>query len=120
MPTKVPATGLIVAASLFMHCASARDPVTTDGDKYKILLENERVRVLEYRDRPGEKTTQHDHPAFVVYAIKPFKRSIALPDGKVLAREFKAGDVMWSEAQTHVGTNIGDTDTHVILIELKR
>jgi hypothetical protein len=27
----------------------AQDPVKTDSDKYKILLENERVRVLEYR-----------------------------------------------------------------------
>ena len=76
--------------------------------------------MLEYRDRSGEKTNQHTHPAFVVYAVTPFRRSITLPDGKVLKREFKAGDVMWSEAQTHIGTNIGDTDTHVIMIELKK
>ena len=28
----------------------ADDAVKTDPDKYKIVLENERVRVLEYRD----------------------------------------------------------------------
>jgi len=99
--------------------AHAHDPVQTDGDKYKVKFENERVRVLEYRDRPGEKTQEHRHPAFVVYAVSPFKRRIALPDGKVMMREFKAGDVLWSDAQTHIGENIGDTPTHVIMVEIK-
>jgi hypothetical protein len=27
-----------------------RDPVVTDGDKYSVVLENERVRVLRYHD----------------------------------------------------------------------
>lgn len=97
----------------------ADDPARSDGDKYKVRFENEKVRVLEYRDRPGEKTHQHRHPNFVLYAVGPFRRSIALPDGKVLTRAFQAGDVMWSNAQTHIGENIGDTPTHVIMIELK-
>src|SRR5215471_18947293 len=96
-----------------------RDPVVTDGDKYKVVLENDRVRVLEYRDLPGQKTAQHHHPAFVLYALGPFKRTLTLPDGKVLTREFRAGDVMWSDAQTHVGENIGATPTHVVIVELK-
>lgn len=99
--------------------ATAQDPVHTDGDKYKPLLDNPCVRVLEYRDRPGDKTQPHRHPAFALYALAPFKRRLHLPDGQVLAREFKAGDVMWSPAQTHIGENIGDTPTHVLIVELK-
>jgi hypothetical protein len=99
--------------------AQAHDPAHTDADKYKIRFENDRIRVLEYRDVPGEKTNQHDHPAFVLYAVAPFKRRITLPDGKVMMREFKAGDVLWSNEQTHIGENVGDTPTHVIMIELK-
>ena len=38
----------------------AQDPLKTDSDKYSIVLENERVRVLEYHDNPGDKTTMHD------------------------------------------------------------
>ena len=97
----------------------AQDAVQTDGDKYKVIFENECVRVLDYKDQPGQATSQHKHPAFVLYAFSPFKRSITLPDGKILQRQFKAGDVMWSDAQTHIGTNTGDTPTHVILVELK-
>ena len=99
--------------------AQAHDPVHTDGDKYKVRVENDRVRVLEYKDRPGERTHQHSHPAFVLVALSPFKRKITLPDGKAMVREFKAGDVFWSDAQTHIGENIGETATHVLMIEMK-
>jgi hypothetical protein len=99
--------------------ALAQDPATTDADKYRPIFENECVRVLEYRDRPGDKTNQHGHPAFVLYALSDFQRSIHLPDGRTLKRQFKAGDVMWSDAQTHIGENTGQTPTHVILVEMK-
>lgn len=99
--------------------AYAQDAVQTDADKYKTIFENECVRVLDYRDSPGESTHQHSHPAFVLYALSAFKRSITLPDGKVLQRQFKPGDAMWSNSQTHIGTNSGDTPTHVILVETK-
>jgi hypothetical protein len=100
--------------------ALAQDAIQTDRDKYKPILENDCVRVLEYNDRPGDRTLQHRHPAFVLYALSGFTRTLTLPDGKVLKREFKPGDVMWSEEQTHVGENIGDTPTRVILVELKK
>jgi len=45
--------------------------------------------------------------------------TITLSDGKAMIREFKVGDVFWSEAQTHIGENIGDTATHVLMIEMK-
>jgi hypothetical protein len=95
-----------------------RDPIVTDGDKYKVVFENDRVRVLEYRDSPGQKTTEHDHPDFVLCALSSFKRTLTLAD-KVVTREFKVGEVAWGKAQTHIGTNIGDTDTHVLIVELK-
>lgn len=113
--------GALVALTYFAACsaASAADPIETDGDKYKVRFENDRVRVLEYRDMPGQKTKQHYHPPFVLFALSPFKRTITLPDGKVLTREFKAGDMLQSEGQTHIGENVGDTPTHVLMIEMK-
>jgi len=110
---------MIAAAVFFSIAVHAQDAVQTDSDKYKTIFENDCVRVLDYQDVPGEKTHQHTHPAFVLYALSPFKRSITLPDGKVLQRQFKQGDVMWSNSQTHIGTNNGETPTHVILVEMK-
>ena len=56
----------------------------------------------------------------MLYALTPFKRQITLPDGKVMIREFKAGDVLYSDEQVHVGENVGATPTHVIMVEMKR
>jgi len=85
---------------LFVSSLYAQDPVQTDGDKYKGILENDCVRVLDYHDEPGEKTSEHHHPAFVLYALSPFQRTLILPGGKVIKREFKQGDVLWSKEQT--------------------
>lgn len=109
----------LVAFASLSSLAAAQDAVATDSDKYKVIFENDCVRVLDYRDHPGDRTNQHKHPAFVLYSLSAFKRTITLPDGKVLQRQFEQGDVMWSDSQTHVGTNTGDTPTHVILVEMK-
>ncbi len=99
--------------------AAAQDAAVTDPDKYRVLLENDCVRVLSYRDQPGARTHQHHHPAFVVVALGPFRRSLELPDGRRLQRDFQAGEVMWSEAQTHIGENVGTTPTEVVMVEIK-
>jgi hypothetical protein len=96
-----------------------QDPVITDGDKYKVILENERVRVLDYHDTPGQKTSMHHHSAFVLYALAPFRRRLTLGDGRTIIKEFTTGEILWSPAQSHIGENIGTTDTHVLIVELK-
>jgi hypothetical protein len=97
----------------------AQDPTLSDGDKYSVVLDNACVRVLRYHDQPGERTHEHQHPAFVVVALAPFKRRIALGDGRVMAREFKAGDAMYSAGETHIGENVGSTPTQVLMVEIK-
>ena len=95
------------------------DPLVTDGDKYSLVVENDRVRVLRYHDSPGAKTNPHHHPDSVLHALSSFKRRLTFANGKAVEREFKPGDVMLVPAQTHVGENIGSTDTEVLLVEVK-
>jgi quinol monooxygenase YgiN len=59
------------------------------------------------------------HPAHVVYVLTGFKIRFTFPDGKTGIRETKTGDVLFSEAVTHASENIGDTDAHGLLVELK-
>jgi len=96
-----------------------QDPVVTDGDKYSVVLENERVRVLRYHDKPGDKTLEHAHPDYVLYAESSFKRRLTFHDGREKEVDVKAGSVVWMKAHMHIGENIGDTNTDVILVELK-
>ena len=102
-----------------MSAAKSTDPIVTDGDTYSVILENERVRVLRYRDKPGQKTNQHAHPDYVMSASSSFKRRQHFPDGRTRDVDVKAGDVVFLKAHIHIGENIGTTDTDVILVELK-
>jgi hypothetical protein len=81
-------------------------------------MENARVRVLEYRDQPGDRTTPHGHPDSVMYTLTSFRRRLASGEREV-EREIPAGTVLWLAAQEHSGVNIGDSETHVIFVELK-
>jgi len=96
-----------------------QDPIVTDGDKYSVVLENERVRVLRYHDKPGDTTSPHAHPVYVLYAESSFKRRLTFPDGQKQEVDVKAGSVGWMKAHIHIGENIGDTNTDVIIVELK-
>ena len=94
------------------------DPVLTNPELYHVEMENERVRVLEYRDRPGDKTTPHDHPDSVMVTLSAFRRRLS--DGtNSTDMAFEPGLTRWLAAQRHVGENIGDSETHVIFVELE-
>lgn len=95
------------------------DPVATNPNHYKVVFENERVRVLEYVDRPGHKTTLHEHPDSVMYTLSTFQRRLYAADGQTRDVDIAAGTTGWLPAQQHAGHNIGATDTHVIFVELK-
>jgi quinol monooxygenase YgiN/quercetin dioxygenase-like cupin family protein len=115
------ATRLLAAALVLGLPAGVRaqDPVPRYPDNYKVLVENDRVRVLDFTLRKGDTEEFHMHPAHVLYVLAPFKIMFKLPGGRTAVREAKAGDVLFSEAVLHSPTNIGDTDAHGILVELK-
>jgi len=95
------------------------DPTNTDPDKYKVVFENERVRVLEYRDEPGQRMSRHDHPDSVMVTLTPFDRRLVGEGGETRDVTLEPGMVRWLDAQTHSGENTGTTPTHVVFVELK-
>jgi hypothetical protein len=94
------------------------DPVETNPDHYAVVFENERVRVLRYTDRPGDRTTPHEHPDSVMYTLSAFRRRLHQGEAHRDV-EMAAGLTGWLPAQQHAGENIGDTETHVLFVELK-
>lgn len=95
------------------------DPCLTNPGLYKVVFENERVRVLEYKDSPGDRTTPHEHPDSVMHTLSSFRRRLYAADGSTRDVEMQAGTTGWLPAQQHAGHNIGETDTHVLFVELK-
>ena len=94
------------------------DPVATNPDLYKVIFENDHVRVLEYTDQPGDRTTPHEHPNSVMVTLSSFRRRLYSEDAQRDV-EISAQKASWLPAQQHAGHNIGDTPTHAIVVELK-
>ena len=101
-----------------MELESHEDPVRSNPALYRTVFENDRVRVLEYRDEPGDATTSHRHPDSVMVTLTAFRRRVSA-GGRQVDVEIDAGQARWLDAQEHVGENTGTTPTHVMFIELK-
>ena len=103
------------------------DAMTVSPDNHDVLIENDRVRVLDTRLAPGERTPVHSHEwpaALYVLSWSAFVRRD--PDGNVLvdSRQMPAppapGQALWSAPlPPHYVENVGDNDLHIIAVELK-
>jgi len=93
-------------------------PLEASPELYQVIFENERVRVLRYRDVPGDATRPHEHPDSVMVTLSGFRRRITAGE-RVVEVELGAGEARWLDAQEHSGENVGDTVTESIFVELK-
>jgi beta-alanine degradation protein BauB len=98
----------------------AQDPVTTSPQYYKVLLENDQVRVLEHRLKAGEKELMHSHPAGVVYVLSGATLKFSYPDGKREEKTAATGETIWRDPVTHAVENTGKIEARAIAIDLKR
>jgi quinol monooxygenase YgiN/quercetin dioxygenase-like cupin family protein len=109
---------LVLLAPPALAQTARRDPLLLYPDNYRILVENEHVRVLDFRLAQGATEDTHDHPRHVAVFLTDVRIRFTLPDGTQRVREAKAGDVAFSEPTAHASENIGASDAHGILIEL--
>jgi len=109
-----------IALSIVASCAMSQDPVPLYPDNYKILLENDKVRVMEFKLKKGATEQFHQHPPAVTYVLDPFKIRFTFPDGTTKIRETKTGDVLYGDSVTHSPLNIGETNARGIIVEMKQ
>lgn len=95
------------------------DAVTVAPHAYKAVLENDRVRVLEFRGKPGDKTAMHSHPSCVAIGITDGKYKFTLPDGQSIEAEVKAGQAMYLDAVEHTTEVMGTSEAQALIVELK-
>jgi quercetin dioxygenase-like cupin family protein len=98
----------------------AQDPVPLYPQNYKVLFENEEVRVLDFRLAKGATEKTHSHPANVAVFLNDLKIRFTLPNGETRIREARPGEVAYSDAISHASENIGNGEAHGILVELKQ
>ncbi|HEU0166360.1 MAG TPA: cytoplasmic protein [Chloroflexota bacterium] len=88
-------------------------------DSFRVILENDRVRVVEARLEPGQETPLHWHEDRVGVALTTFTARSEAKDGQVREMSLQAGHAIWFPEVEHKEKNVGSTTQHVILVELK-
>ena len=117
---------LLLAAALAVQAPAAPatapqvDALTASPDNFRLVLENDRVRVLEYTLLPGQKDRRHTHPRRVAHVIAGGTLRVHFPDGRHLDFDEKAGSTEWGNpAPLHDTENIGTTPIKILLVEVK-
>jgi quercetin dioxygenase-like cupin family protein len=108
-----------MAFAISSRVTTAQDPAKLSPQYYKVLLENDQVRVLEYRLKPGEKEPMHSHTTGVLYIFGDAKLRTTYPDGKSEESAGGSGEAHWRNPVTHALENIGNTEAHALAVDLK-
>ena len=95
------------------------DALQAASNVYKLMMENNRVRVFDARFKPGEKAAMHSHPDHMVYIFNDGKLKLTPSNGKPQVMDLKAGQTIWMDATSHAAENLGKTDAHLLVVELK-
>ena len=88
----------------------------------KVLFENERTRVIEYRTNGGTNVCGlgvHSHPPHVFIMLTDARLRIVDADGKEHFEDAKAGEAGWEPAVTHRAENVTGKDVGIYLVEFK-
>lgn len=111
-----------VATELLADGAKAQDPAKSRPDEFRVVLENDKVRVLHLVSRPGKPVCgvgRHTHPAHLTIALSDARVRVTLPDGTKIVGTQKLGDVAWSEPDDHTTENVGGSSIRALLVEIK-
>ncbi len=95
------------------------DPLKVASNAYKLIMENDRVRVLEVNIKKGDKATMHHHPDHVVYVLKEGKATLT-SEGKTDTIDLVKGTAFYMKAQNHETKNVGNSDIDLLVVELKK
>jgi quercetin dioxygenase-like cupin family protein len=95
------------------------DALKVAGNTGKLLMENDRVRVLEGTFKPGDIAKLHHHPDHVIYVLKGGKLKVT-SEGKAIEMDLTEGQVGFFKAENHEVENIGKTIVDFIVVELKK
>lgn len=100
--------------------AAEIDPASVSPDRYKVLLDNSEVRVIEYVIRPGERDLMHTSPPRVSYVVSGGILRVTMADGTSFVTDEKQGSAQWRNVLgKHYAQNVGTTPVRMVLVEVK-
>jgi quercetin dioxygenase-like cupin family protein len=111
--------GVVALCLCLAPILSAQDAAKVDPKHYKVVEENDQVRILKVHYGPHEKSVMHSHPNSVAVFLADGKGEFNYPDGKKEPMSWKAGEARYTPAVTHQPEDTGDKPLELILVELK-
>ena len=113
---------IVLLSSLVLSAkfAMAQDPLELAPGIYTLLFENDEVRVCDIHFKPGDKFAMHSHPDHLLYILSPGTIKLSYADGTSKEIDAQTGQVLWSKAESHMSENIGTTEVHAVIVELKK
>jgi hypothetical protein len=109
------------------HGLGPLDAMIAAPEHQRVLLENDKVRVLDTSLAPGDTTPVHEHPWPAVLHVLGWSDFVRIDrDGKVLldsrasGMHPQPGAILWGPPlPPHAVRNVGTQELRVIAIELK-
>jgi hypothetical protein len=103
------------------------DAVAVAAENHPLLMENDKVRVLDTKVEPGQRTPVHAHEwgaALYVLSWSDFLRydtqGNELFDSRTMQHKPPPGSAFWAEPiGPHYVQNIGDRVLHIVAVEIK-
>ena len=115
------ALGALLALSSSALAGGLPDAVTASPDVYKVIAENDSLRIVAATWQPGQRDEMHSHPAIGVYFVSDCATMRAhLADGT--SRDWSAKTGMAganNPVMAHAIENIGDTVCELVFFEAK-
>ena len=97
----------------------ALDPVKVAPDTHKIAFENAFVRILDVHVPPGKIEPRHRHPHGLSVYFTDWDAKVTVDGKPPQVNQRKKGSFAWSDAVIHTIENVGQSEGHVLRIELK-
>ncbi len=99
---------------------TALDPPKVDPKHYKVVLENDQVRVIRVTFGPHESAPLHEHQLNrIILYLTDARTKTTSADGKVEETPYKAGDIVARGGAKHSEVNMTDHKVEILVTELK-
>jgi hypothetical protein len=97
----------------------ALDAVQVEPTRFKVVFENERVRVVRLRFGPRERGVMVSHPPRVLVTLAEVSVKLLFADGRIDERGAPAGVAAWLDSETLQTENARTEPLEVVLVEPK-
>jgi len=111
-------TSLLISLSVCISASMAVDKIQNTNIA-NVLLDNEKVKVVENIRHPGALAPMHTHKAYIAYFFSPCKIKVTTPGKEPKIQDIPEGKLVWSNGVTHEVEVLGNRDLHTLHIQFK-